>query len=49
VATSEPDIIKNFKAHIKKGGGRYSDWYVGIATDPRDRLFNDHGVAEEGG
>jgi hypothetical protein len=28
---------------------RNSDWYVGIAADPRDRLFNDHNVDEQNG
>ena len=28
-------------------GGSYSEWYVGIAEDPKDRLFNDHNVRKE--
>jgi len=31
-------------AHIKKQGGAYSGWYCGIASDPEDRLFNEHNV-----
>ncbi len=34
---------------IHKGGGSYSTWYVGVATDPRDRLFAGHNVNEQGG
>lgn len=33
---------------MAQGGGRYSDWYVGIASNPRQRLFNDHNVQENG-
>ena len=25
----------------------YSQWYVGVATDPRARLFQDHNVNEQ--
>ncbi len=28
---------------------RNSQWYVGIASDVRQRLFSDHGVSEESG
>ncbi len=34
---------------IHKGGGSYSTWYVGIATNPRERLFEGHNVDEQGG
>ncbi|MEK7616663.1 MAG: hypothetical protein AAB414_01265 [Patescibacteria group bacterium] len=37
-------IIAEIKAYMAQGGGSYSDWYVGIAADPRQRLFNDHSV-----
>ncbi len=33
---------------MAQGGSRYSDWYVGIASDPKQRLFNDHNVNENG-
>lgn len=35
--------------YIRQGGGRFSDWYVGIAADLRQRLFNDHNVTENYG
>jgi len=42
------EIIKTeIKSHIESGGGNYSAWYVGIATKPRERLFNDHRVNEK--
>jgi len=28
--------------YIQKNGGRYSDWYAGIASKPNERLFNGH-------
>ena len=37
-------IILEIKNHIADRGGSYSEWYVGIATDPETRLFNDHNV-----
>lgn len=41
-------IISEMIAYMAQGGGRYSDWYVGIASDPRQRLFIDHSVQENG-
>ncbi len=40
-------IIREIDDHIRKCGGGYSLWYVGIASDPKDRLFNDHNVDEK--
>lgn len=36
-------------AYIEKCGGAYESWYCGIASDPRDCLFNRHGVTENPG
>jgi hypothetical protein len=36
-------------AHMTKCGGAFANWYCGIACDPRDCLFNRHGVDEHGG
>jgi hypothetical protein len=41
-ATIKSDIVD----YIDKNGGNYSGWYVGIAQDPRNRLFKDHNVDE---
>lgn len=27
-------------------GGQYKDWYIGITSDGKQRLFNDHSVNE---
>ena len=43
------EIIEDIKVYIQNWGGKYPDWYVGITSDPRQRLFSDHGVREKGG
>jgi len=45
---SKEQVFADIKAHIAHCGGSYSSWYVGIAADPRDRLFNRHSVSETG-
>lgn len=47
MATAQ-QAIQEIDDYIRKHGGPYSAWYAGIATDPRSRPFNDHGVAEKG-
>jgi hypothetical protein len=44
VAKSKETVKQEIKEHIKSRGGAYSDWYVGIAADASQRLFNDHNV-----
>ena len=41
--------VAEIDAYIRQCGGGYSGWYIGIAADPRDRLFNDHNVSEKNG
>ena len=45
---TKQEIINDLDAYIKDGGGGYAAWYVGIASDARDRLFNNHKVKEKG-
>lgn len=47
MASTNETIISEIKAFILKWGGRYIDWYVGIASDPRRRLFNDYSANEK--
>jgi len=47
MAKSEEEIRAEIKAYIDRNGGPYSSWYVGIAADARERLFNNHGVDEK--
>lgn len=49
MANTKESIKTDIKAYIQQNGGAYSDWYVGVASGPRERLFNDHNVAEKGG
>lgn len=38
------DAIYNY---ILKNGGKYFEWYIGVAADPKERLFNNHSVNEK--
>ena len=49
MAKLKETIKTEIRNHIKECGGSYSDWYVGIASDPKDRLFNEHNVDRENG
>jgi len=49
MAKSKETIKWEIKEYIQNGGGSYSNWYVGIASDPRQRLFNDHNIEEKSG
>lgn len=46
MAKSEETIKQEIKDHIASRGGKYSDWYVGIAADPEQRVYEDHRVDE---
>lgn len=41
-------VVQEIDDYIRAHGGGYRAWYVGIAADPRDRLFNGHCVREHG-
>ncbi len=47
MAKSKQEIIDDITKHFN--GKKYSECYVGIATDARKRLFSDHNVSEENG
>ncbi len=40
-------VYDEIKAYILKKGERYPDWYVGITSDARHRLFIEHSVSEK--
>lgn len=48
-ALPDSRIVAHIRDYIQKCGGWSSEWYVGIATDVRQRLFGDHNVDEHGG
>ena len=40
------EALNAINNHIIKNGGDYTRWYVGITSDPEERLFNNHNVAK---
>lgn len=49
MSMEELKIIQEIKDHVRKCGGSFSSWYIGIAEDPKDRLFSEHNVSEKEG
>jgi hypothetical protein len=49
MAKTRAEITREMEDHVRSRGGAYSSWYVGVATDPEQRLFNDHNVSRENG
>lgn len=49
MADSEEKIKMDIMNQIGRYGGNYSNWYVGISENPRDRLFDQHGIDEQCG
>jgi len=47
MATHEQRAYNNIKAYIDKQDKPYQSWYVGIASNARKRLFEDHNVLEK--
>jgi hypothetical protein len=43
------DIEQQIDGLIQKSGGSYREWYVGLAINPRERLFAGHNVDEKSG
>jgi hypothetical protein len=37
-------IVNDIKNHADQEGSGYRNWYCGIASDPDQRLFNEHNV-----
>ena len=48
MANTRVQIIADIEAYIGNNSANFGNRYVGIAADPRDRLFNDHDVSEKG-
>jgi len=46
MAVAQKTARQTINDHIKSRGGSYSEWYVGIASEPRHRLFVEHNVDE---
>ena len=43
------EFIKQFTDYIENNGNQPTDWYSGIASDPKKRLFEEHNVNEQSG
>lgn len=48
LSTNAQRIIREIEEYIVRCGGVYGNWYVGIASSPASRLFQDHNVNEQG-
>ncbi len=44
---SATQVIKEIDEYIRTFNGGYSCWYIGITSDPHDRLFNNHNVSKD--
>ncbi|MYA37111.1 MAG: hypothetical protein F4193_06940 [Candidatus Dadabacteria bacterium] len=49
MAKSKSVIIEEIQRYITNRGGDLREWYVGIAANPRERLFDDHSVNKQNG
>jgi hypothetical protein len=45
---SKEQIIEDIRTHMRRRGGEYGDWFVGIGAKPRDCLFQEHHVKRDG-
>ena len=47
IAETEEEIIEAIENHIESQGDDFSEWYVGITSDPDTRLFDQHDVLKK--
>ena len=47
--SDQQSVISDIESYVARVDRAYSRWYIGIASDPRQRLFNDHAVDEKSG
>ncbi len=48
MAYTQEQIVTKISGYMKKRGGPYGAWYVGMGNKPKIRLFKDHGVQKKG-
>jgi hypothetical protein len=48
MASTKENIKSDFRSYIGGHGPGQYGWYIGIAKNARERLFNDHNVNEKG-
>ena len=46
MAENEEVVKTKIKEYIDRSPYPYANWYVGVASDPESRLFNDHKVGK---
>ena len=46
---SVQQVVRELEDYMAKCGGLPRDWYVGVAADPRARLFRHHNASEQQG
>jgi len=49
MTAKQAQVVNDIASYVAKNGGQYSEWYVGIAADPKNRLFKDHAVSQPSG
>lgn len=47
MAITAQQACSQIVAYIGARGGRYSEWYCGVAADCEDRLFNGHRLGDK--
>ncbi len=47
MAKTSQDIVDEIVDYIKQSNVAFSSWYVGVASKPKARLFDDHNVKEK--
>lgn len=47
--TTRQQAVTDIAAYMSQHASVYGNWYVGVASDPRARLFTDHAVSEQTG
>lgn len=45
---SGKQIVSRIRGHIRKRGGVFAKWFVGVSKEPRSRLFVNHAVRKKG-
>ncbi len=48
MAKTKAEIVADIANYVRDCGGTFPRWYVGIAADAEDRLFNAHAVKKNG-
>jgi hypothetical protein len=47
MAVAKQQVVEDLRGYVERLGYAYREWCVGMASEPRARLFRDHGVDEK--